>query len=110
MLGSSIEMSGGRLTAYGSAYALASKPDLSQYPEALVYAGENEAAAALAEASESYHAQHYVRIEAVPQPNEPAVEAAVPSTGDHANLAGWFALAGLSLLGMAVLTRRRKEA
>lgn len=74
-------------------------------------AGANAAAAALVENYEGNPPPAYLYI-------SPAVQAAVavpgeanvPTTGDEARLLLWVALASVSLLGMAMYARKRKEA
>ena len=80
-----------------------------QADEGLVMkAGANAAAAALVE---NYEGNPYLYIgpaaqAAVTMPGE----ANVPTTGDEARLLLWAALASVSLLGMAMYARKRREA
>lgn len=108
-------MNGGNLTARGNGtYAVAAWDDELRidYPSSIILgnkgfaivAGEDEASA---KEVDSYTDEKYLKIAEIISPE---LKPELPKTGDTSNVLLWSALSFISLFGMMVLVRKRKEA
>jgi len=108
-------MNGGNLTARGNGtYAVAAWDDELRidYPSSIILgnkgfaivAGEDEASA---KEVDSYTDEKYLKIAEIISPE---LKPELPKTGDTSNVLLWSALSFISLFGMIVLVRKRKEA